>query len=286
MRTQLVTVAKPVKSVFAEYGIHRGSLACGGMAYFVLLAMAPAAVAMGALTGKLIGPDNARSGIQAILEQIPGNSTEFQSTVDSILNVMTSASTGVVTLASIISFLVAIYASSKAIMALRMALDAAFNFEGVRHGLLGRVRDALFTLVGLLLMSAIVLILTILPQILRLFGVEDFHLSTGIGWSDWLIFSAVVWGQVLALYRWVPSKKSSVTWKSPIAIAVTIWLLGASASAGVGIYVGFSSTMGAAIAAFGAPMIVLLWLYFSFMGILLGAEAQAYINATGEKKNG
>lgn len=284
MRTQLVAVAKPVKSIFANYGNHRGSLAAGGMAYFVLLAMAPAAVAIGALTGKLIGPANARAAIEAMLEQIPGDSQEFKSSVDSILNVMTSASTGVVTLASIISFMVAIYASSKAIMALRMALDSAFGFEGVRHGLLGRVRDALFTLVGLLLTSALVLIVTLLPHILRLFGVTDFRLSTGIGWCDWLIFAAVVWGLVLALYRWVPSSKSSMTWKSPVAIAVTIWLLGASA--GVGMYVSVSSTVGSAIAAFGAPMIVLLWLYFSFIGLLLGAEAQMYVNAMGEKKNG
>ena len=36
------------------------------MAYFVLLAMAPAAVAIGALTGKLIGPANARAAIEAM----------------------------------------------------------------------------------------------------------------------------------------------------------------------------------------------------------------------------
>ena len=284
MRTQLVAVAKPAKSIFAAYGSHRGSLAAGGMAYFVLLAIAPAAVAIGALTGKLIGPANARSAIEAMLEQIPGDSQEFKSSIDSILNVMTSASTGVVTLASILSFFVAIYASSKAMMALRLALDAAFDFEGVRHGLVVRVRDAIFTLVGLLLASTIVLILTLLPQILQLFGVTNFRLSTGLGWADWLIFTAMVWGLVLGLYRWVPSNKCSMTWKSPVALAVTIWLLGASA--GVGIYVSVSSTIGSAIAAFGAPMIVLLWLYFSFIGLLLGAEAQSYVNAIGEKKNG
>ncbi len=284
MRTQLVAVAKPAKAIFAAYGGHRGSLAAGGMAYFVLLAIAPAAVAIGALTGKLIGPANARSAIEAILEQIPGNSQEFKSSVDSILNVMTSASTGVVTLASIMSFFVAIYASSKAIMALRMALDTAFGFEGVRHGLVVRTRDAIFTLVGLILASTLVLILTLLPQILQLFGVTDFRLSTGVGWCDWLIFAAVAWGLVLALYRWAPSRKSSMTWKSPVAIAVTLWLLGASA--GVGMYVSVSSTIGSAIAAFGAPMIVLLWLYFSFIGLLLGAEAQVYVAAKGEKQNG
>jgi len=43
------------------------------------------------------------------------------------------------------------------------------------------------------------------------------------------------------------------------------------------VYVGFSSTLGAAIAAFGAPMVVLLWLYLSFMGVLIGAEIQMYL---------
>ena len=135
--------------------------------------------------------------------------------------------------------------------------------------------DAIITLVGLLMLIGVVLALTLLPRLARALGFPEVHFSTGVGWIDWLLFALVSWLFVLGVFRWGPSKAAPVSWKSPIAIAVALWFLGVSA--GVGVYVGISTTIGAAIAAFGAPMVVLLWLYLSFMGVLLGAEMQMYL---------
>ncbi|MDD2819260.1 MAG: YihY/virulence factor BrkB family protein [Candidatus Nanopelagicales bacterium] len=281
MSLKISAVMKPAKAIFGDYGTHQGSLASGGMAYFVLLAIAPAAVVIGSVTGAVIGPERTKAAIEAIVEKIPSNGSDFHTSVESILNVMTGASVGALTITSIASFFVAIYASSKAIMALRMALDRSFGFTSERHGLFGRVRDAVITLIGLLLIVAILVVLTLLPRVLSAFGIDGFQFSTGIAIIDWLIYLAIVWCAVIGLYKWAPSKKGLVNWRSPIAILVAVWLLGASI--GVGIYVGFSSTIGVTIAAFGAPMVILLWLYFSFIGVLLGAEAQMYLNKQGER---
>ncbi|CAB4614850.1 unannotated protein [freshwater metagenome] len=280
MSSKITVVMKPAKAIFADYGTHQGSLSSGGMAYFVLLAIAPAAVVIGSIAGALIGPERTKAVIEAIIEQIPNNGADFHTSVESILNVLTGASASALTITSIASFFVAIYASSKAIMALRMALDRSFGFVSQRHGLLGRVRDAILTLIGLLVVVAVLVALTLLPRIMSAFGIEGFKFSTGIAVIDWLAYLAVVWVLVLALYQWAPSHKGLITWRSPIAVGVAVWLLGASI--GVGIYVGFSSTIGVTIAAFGAPMVILLWLYFSFIGVLLGAEAQMYLNKQGE----
>ena len=156
-----------------------------------------------------------------------------------------------------------------------MALDRAFGFIGHRPDLLGRVRDAIITLFGLLILVGVVLALTLLPRIARELGFPEFHFGTGVGWIDWVLFAVGSWVFVLGVFRWGPSKAAPVSWKSPIAIAVALWFLGVSA--GVGVYVGLSTTIGAAIAAFGAPMVVLLWLYLSFIGLLLGAEMQMYL---------
>jgi len=273
---KISVAVKPTKAILVDYGTHQGSLASGGMAYFVLLAIAPAAVVIGSIAGALIGPVRTKALIEAIVEQIPNNGADFHTSVESILNVLTGASASALTITSIASFFVAIYASSKAIMALRIALDRAFGFVSERHGFLGRVRDAILTLIGLLLVVAVLVALTLLPRILSAFGIEGFKFTTGIALVDWLVYLVVVWILVVALYRWAPSRKGVITWRSPVAIGVAVWLLGASI--GVGIYVGFSSTIGVTIAAFGAPMVILLWLYFSFIGVLLGAEAQMYLD--------
>ncbi|MDD2859398.1 MAG: YihY/virulence factor BrkB family protein, partial [Candidatus Nanopelagicales bacterium] len=268
MRSYVKGLARTGMSTFTEYSLHRGSLASGGMAYFVLLAIAPAAVFIGAVAGAIVGPEDTRAAIESLLVRAPELGSEFQPTVDALLTVMTTASGSAVTVTSIVSLLIAIYAASKAIMALRLALDASFEFTGVRHGLLGRVRDAVLTLIGLLVIVTLMLVLTLLPRVLRWLGITDFRATTGVGWADWLLFAVLIWALLLALYHWVPSRSAPVTWRSPVLLLVTAWLL--AVSAGVGAYVGFSSTIGAAIAAFGAPMVLLLWLYLSFMGVLLG----------------
>ena len=284
MRSKFSAVIKPVKDIFAEYTSHQGSLVSGGMAYFVLLAIAPAAVVIGSIAGALIGPEQTQKVIEALVGQIPSAGADFHTSVESVLKVLTGASASALTITSIVSFFVAIYASSKAIMALRMALDLSFNFVGERHGLFSRIRDAIFTLIGLLVIVAVVIVLTLLPRVLHAFGIDGVTLSTGVGFIDWSIFTVLVWIFVLALYRWVPTRNGLITWRSPVAIFVTVWLLGASL--GVGIYVGFSSTIGVTIAAFGAPMVLLLWLYFSFIGVLLGAETQMFLNKQKESAHG
>ena len=245
------------------------------MAYFVLLAIAPAAVAVGAVAGAIIGPENTRNAIESILSRLPDADAQVEEVTNAIVKVVTSSSKSALTLASVVGLLIAIYAASKAITALRMALDRTFGFIGHRPDLLGRVRDAIITLVGLLMLIGVVLALTLLPRLARALGFPEVHFSTGVGWIDWLLFALVSWLFVLGVFRWGPSKAAPVSWKSPIAIAVALWFLGVSA--GVGVYVGISTTIGAAIAAFGAPMVVLLWLYLSFMGVLLGAEMQMYL---------
>lgn len=281
MRSYVTALVRTGMRTFTEYSAHRGSLASGGMAYFVLLAIAPAAVFIGAVAGAIVGPEDTRQAIESLLVRVPALGPEFQPTADALLTVMTNASASAVTVTSIVSLLIAIYASSKAIMALRLALDSSFGFIGVRHGLLGRLRDAVLTLIGLLVVVTLMLVLTLLPRLLRSLGLTDVHVTTGVGWADWLIFAVLVWGMLLGLYHWVPSRSAPITWRSPILLLVTLWLL--AVSAGVGAYVGFSSTIGAAIAAFGAPMVLLLWLYLSFMGVLLGAEAQmTVLEAKGE----
>ncbi len=262
-------------AIFREYTAHQGSLAAGGMAYFVLLAIAPAAVAVGAVFGAVIGPENTEAAIEAILSRLPDADAQLQEVTNSIVSLVTSSSASALTLASVIGLLIAIYAASKAITAMRMALDRTFGFIGHRPDLLGRIRDAVITLVGLLILIAVVLALTLLPRISRALGFPEVHFSTGVGWIDWVLFAFLSWLFVLGIFRWGPSRAAPVSWRSPIAIGVAVWFLGVSA--GVGVYAGLSTTIGAAVAAFGAPMVVLLWLYLSFMGVLLGAEMQVHL---------
>jgi uncharacterized BrkB/YihY/UPF0761 family membrane protein len=56
----------------------------------------------------------------------------------------------------------------------------------------------------------------------------------------------------------------------------TVWMLGSSAV--FGLYTSLSNTVGAAIVAFGTPIVLLLWFYLVFMGILIGGAIEAQIH--------
>jgi uncharacterized BrkB/YihY/UPF0761 family membrane protein len=56
-------------------------------------------------------------------------------------------------------------------------------------------------------------------------------------------------------------------------LVAAVWIMGSSA--GVGVYVSLSGTLGAAIIVFGSALVVLMWLYLCFVGLLFGAEIEA-----------
>ena len=114
MRQGLGWIIDAITRSFREYTAHQGSLAAGGMAYFVLLAVAPAAVTVGAIAGALIGPEDTRAAVDSLLSRLPDAGSQIQEVTTSVVDVVLSSSATALTLASVVSLLIAVYAASKA----------------------------------------------------------------------------------------------------------------------------------------------------------------------------
>ena len=56
-----------------EYTRTRASLAAGGLAYFVALSLAPAALAFGTLAGLFLDPADVRAVLERLAERAPGD---------------------------------------------------------------------------------------------------------------------------------------------------------------------------------------------------------------------
>jgi membrane protein len=271
------------RRISLDFQRNRASLAAGGLAYFVALSLAPAALAFGTVAGLFLDPADVRTALDNLVDRAPGTINGAQSAIDALVNLVEGASASTITITTVVSVLIAVYAASKVVLGLRMAMNTTFGLVETRGGFIERIVSALITLVGLVAGVAIVVILTFLPRLLQWLGVEGFSLSTGSWLVDWGVGLALVYLAVRWLMHHSPNHGQSVPWRSPGVLVATLGIVGATV--GVGIYARFSSSLGAAVLLFGTAIVVLLWLYLCFLALLWGAiieaDRQRAVRATG-----
>lgn len=250
----------------------RAALAAGGLAYFVALAVAPAAIALGAIAGLILDPEQVRDTLESLAQRTPGSSAQTQSAIDILVGLVESSSASAFTVTTIVSVILAVYASSKVVLGLRMAMNGAFAVVETRSGLIERGISAVVTLVGLIVAAGLVVLLTIVPQVLDWLGLTAVT-TTGSWPVDWLLILALVFLAVRWVMRHAPNGGQPVPWTSPGVIIAAVWIV--AVTGGVGAYAHFSASLGAAVLVLGTAVVVLLWLYLCFLGLLWGAAIEA-----------
>lgn len=273
MQERVQAAVAYLRRISARSTAHRGSLAAGGLAYFVALSVAPAALAIGWLVGRILTPDQVREALTRAASSTPGLLEQAKPAIDAVTSIVGSASSGTVSAASIIGVLIAIYAASRMVFGLRLALNSAFGVPDRYRGILARVASTVTTLIGLMAAVAVILLLTIVPKVLGAFGLADVRLTSGIWVVDWAVAALVVWLACWGVIAKGPNHRRSVPWWSPGPFIAALWII--VVSAGVGVYATLSASISAAVAIFGSALVLLLWLYLGFVGLLFGAEIEA-----------
>jgi membrane protein len=256
-----------------EYTRTRASLAAGGLAYFVALSIAPAALAFGTLAGLVLDPQDVRAVLERLAERAPGTVGNLQPVIDALVSTIEGASATAFTVTTLVSALIAVYASSKVVLGVRMAMNTVFGVEETRGGLVERAVATVVTLVGLVAAVALVILLTLVPRVLSWLGLSAVPVSTGSWIADWLIVCALVFLAVRWTLHHAPNQSRRVAWTSRGAWAATGGI--AAVTIGVGIYTKFSASLSAAVLVFGTAVVILLWLYLCFVALLWGAIIEA-----------
>lgn len=258
---------------------HRSSLTAGGLAYFVALGLAPAALAVGWLAGIVLTPEQVRESLSTAATGATGVAGRGAGVADSVASLIESSSTAGMSIASFIGVVIAIYAASRTVYGLRLALNSAYGVPERYRGFVERVAATVITVVGIGVLVVLIILLTVLPKMLSLLGLSSLRVSTGSWVVDWLLMALLIWlGCWGVLARGANHRLKMPAWSpGPLIAAAAI----IAATAGVGIYVRASNAMGAAIALFGSALVVLLWLYLCFFGLLIGAEVEAQRHGLG-----
>ena len=263
------------QAVMLRYSSVGGSIVAGGLSFYVFFALAPTALAIGALAGAFLTQAQVQKAIEDVFERSPDTLQALEPTTKALVELADKGSSSAFTITTIVSFFVAVYVASRVVYGLRATLTRLFGAPERVHGLIDRGFSAFVALGGMITAVVLLLVLQLLPRLLDELGLADVVQLVGvrvINWTALTLVAFTICGLVIALLPDIPTRIRIRSWG---VLFATVWMLGSSAV--FGLYTSLSNTVGAAIVAFGTPIVLLLWFYLVFMGILLGAAIEAQL---------
>jgi membrane protein len=243
-------------------------IVAAGVAFYVFLAMVPAIVAVVSVYGLVADPVDVERQLETLLTALPQDAAGLvQTQVEAITaQGRTSLGFGVV-----VSVLAALFAASKGMQALVVALNIAYDEEETRTFL--RLRGLAVGLTVGLAVAAVVGVggMVLAGNLASALGTVG---EIAIGVLRWPILGAFAVLMLAVLYRYSPDRDAPAwRWVSPGALLATVlWLVGSVAFA---VYVNNFGKFNETYGTLGAVVVLLLWLFLTAYVIVLGAELDA-----------
>lgn len=177
-----------------------------------------------------------------------------------------------------LGFLLTIYSASRAVKVVLEAITIAYDLEETRPGWQQRLWGLGLTVLGIVLGLVIVPVIVVGPRLgSRIADVVG--LPSGVGSLlevlYWPVAGLLAMLAIASLYHfgapwWTP-------WRRDLpgaALAMVVWLVG---GAGLRLYTARTFTDASLYDPIAGPLVLLLWLYVTAFGVLLGAEFNAEI---------
>jgi membrane protein len=255
-------VAKRVKT---EVKRDQAPLLAAGVAFFGLLALIPALVALLSLYGLVADAEDIRRQVDDALAAAP---TEVRDVISQQLASIERSSQGTAVLALIGGVLLALWSASSGVNHLIDAINVAYDEDETRGFVRRRGISLLFTLgaIGFLVFAFVgVAVIPAVAQAAHL-GVAGAVAVQVVRWV--LLLGGLLIG-LAVLYRYAPDRDAPKwAWASPGAIfAAVAWLV---ASILFSIYAANFGSYNETYGSLGAVVVVMLWLYLTARVIIVG----------------
>jgi membrane protein len=260
---------------FGEFNV---SIISGGLAYYVILALAPIAISVGAIAGLFLDRQQFMAGWDSFVSRGPDSLSGLEPAVDALATLAQAASTSSVTVTTIVSIILAVYVSQKVVYGFLQVHDHIFHNIRRAPGLMARARSALFALILIVGIVATLLAVTVVPVVLSALNIETTFLEI-FDQLGWLAPGVFVYLLVWFVMRRASGTSGVITWRSPgLLVSTSLIILSVG---GFGIYAQLSTSVASALIVFGAPIAVLIWTYFVFLGFFTGSIVQDVIRDRG-----
>jgi membrane protein len=248
----------------------RVPLLAGGVAFFGLLALFPAMIAVISIYGMFSDPQDVEEQIADLTDALPDEASDLL--VEQMSGVADLAGTGL-GITALISIGAALWSASKAVQYLTMAVNSVYDQKPYESTVKLRLLSLAATLGAIVVAIVLFTLVAVLPALLDRMGLGDAgRWAVSIG--RWPIIAAVVVVTLGVVYAYAPNRErphwSWLSWGAVVATA--LWVL---ASIGLSIYVGNFGALNETYGSLAAVIILLLWLFLGAYAVLLGAEVNA-----------
>lgn len=258
----------------ARFGALNVSLVAGGLAYYVILALAPIAISVGAVAGLFVDQEQFISGWNSLVSRGPESMSGLDPAINSLASLAQNATASSVTITTILSLILAVYVSQKVVYGVLQVQDHIFDSVRRPPGIIARVRSAVIALIMIIVIVASLIAVTVVPAILNSFNVETSFLTLldTLGWITPVVF---IYLMVWFVMAHTSGTTGVLTWRSPgLLISTVLIILSIGAFS---IYTDQSSSVGSALIVFGAPIAILIWTYLAFLGFFTGSIVEDLI---------
>jgi membrane protein len=274
MRSRVVGIAV---AAFKGYREQQMTDRAAALTYFAMMSLFPALLVGVSLLGLFGQQGLVHDASNYLLEHGADDTTA--DVVRKALQNMINASSGALGATLLISLALALNGASGAFGAAGRALDVVYGVAEDRGFVRRKLTDIAAALLVIVLFAVVVVAIFLGGQVAHdLFGKIGLGSTAASVWSyaRWpvaLVAATLAYGLV---YRLAPDiRPPTVRWISVGAVVgIALWLL---LSFGFSIYLRNFPAYGAAYGAFGAAIVLLLWLYLSANAFLVGAQINAQL---------
>jgi membrane protein len=260
-------VARRVKQ---ESAMDDVSLLAGGVAFFSLLALVPALVALVSCYGLIASEATVTDQVGRVLGAAPA---EVRNLVEEQLRAIVRGSAGGVSVAAIVGIVLALWSASSGMNHLIGAINLAYDEEESRGFVRLRTMSLGLTVGAIVFLVVAFAAIALLPAALA---------KAGLGVGARIAVSVLRWIVLLlgmlfglgVLYRYAPDRNAPKwSWISPGALLATIGFMVTSLL--FSLYTANFGRYNETYGTLGAIVVVMLWLYLTALMVILGAELNA-----------
>jgi membrane protein len=259
-----------LKRVKAEVKDDNVSLLAAGVAFYAMLAIFPAIIALVTIYGMVADPNQVESQVGEFAKSLPSGADQLLT--QQLKNVV-SAGRQSLSIGLVVSLLAVLWSVSSGVQGLVKGLNVVYDERETRGFVKLRGLSLLLTLGAIVVAVVALALITVFPAAIDNLGLgRAGELAASI--ARWVVLALLVLAALAVLYRFAPDRANPRwRWVSPGAVvALVLWLLG---SIGFSWYVDNFGKYNQTYGALAAVIILLLWLFLSAFAVLLGAEFDA-----------
>jgi membrane protein len=259
-----------LKRVKVEVKEDNVPLLAAGVAFYAMLAIFPAIIAVVTVYGMVADPAQVESQVSELAKSLPAGADELLT--EQLTNVV-NAGRQSLSIGLALSLLALLWSVSSGVQGLVKSLNAIYDERETRGFVKLRGLSLLLTLGAIVVAVIALALIAVFPNFVESLGLgQAGELAASIG--RWVLLAALMLVALGVVYRLAPDRANPrwrwVSWGA--VVALVLWLLG---SVGFSWYVDNFGKYNQTYGALAAVIILLLWLFLSAFAILLGAEFDA-----------